>query len=204
MARKFGEAMGNIAVGIPKLIGQRMQAQKEQKQMESFADALMKNNPDSPMHAMLADVYRSDLPFEKKSAMAKSLVGIDPFKMQQQTRLAMDSTLKRYNQRIKEEQAKAKDIFNYSVDERKASRALVDQLQHDRDELLGFKSANEDMFEDVDIEEPKAGKKPKWNPHNAKLQKKASDIYTHYLKKGYSKEEAKAKMKKQLEKEYEF
>lgn len=132
---------------------------KEKNEMSKFADNLEKNFPDSPMHKSVADLYRSNLPNDQKSQIIKSLVGVDPLKMDQQRRLQEQEMRTKYSQRIKEEQAALKDQYN--PEERKQTGARIRQLQNERDQILGFE------FDDEELEQPKMKFDPK-NPEHIK------------------------------------
>lgn len=134
------------------------QKKQEKKELSEFADKIEKNYPDSPMHKTIADLYRSDLPMEQKSAIVKGLTGIDPFKADQQNRLQRAEVRVAYNQRIKEEQAKLKESF--VPEERKSIQARIEHLQRERDEILGYEASDE-----MEAESPKK-KRMKFNPKN--------------------------------------
>jgi hypothetical protein len=136
--------------------------------MRTFADKLQESNPNSPMHKFVADVYRSDLPMDEKSNLVKNLVGVDPFKMEQQNRLQRDSLLKYYGQQIKEID---NDIKTARTDDKPALRDKKRQLQAQRDQLIDFKALQGDEDEEEesqeDLEEEKKKKpKVKFNPKN--------------------------------------
>jgi hypothetical protein len=155
----LGRAASAASTEIPKVFGEKML----QKEMSSFADKIENNNPDSPIHKTLANLYRSGLPLDRKSEIAKSLIGIDPFKMDQQARLRRDEVRKSYNQRIKEEQNKRKELFK--TEDIMMSDHIIKKLQNERDQLLGFELEQEPKEEMMEIkEEPE--KKVKFNPAN--------------------------------------
>jgi hypothetical protein len=160
MGRAIGEAGGNIASQIPQFLMGRQQ----QKEMSSFADKIENNNPKSPIHKTLADLYRSGLSPDRKSEIAKSLIGIDPFKMDQQARLRRDEVRKSYNQRIKEEQNKRKELFK--TEDIMMSDRIIKKLQNERDQLLGFELDEEPKEEMMDMEE-ESEKRVKFNPANS-------------------------------------
>ncbi len=136
--------------------------------MKSFADRLESENPNSPKHKLVADIYRSDLPSDEKSNLIKSMVGLDPFKVDQQNRLQMDSVLRRYKSRIKELDIEIKNLkFPNSADrdEMKRLKKQRDALSAERDELLDFRALN-DIEEEEDFEEEEEPAKLKFNPKN--------------------------------------
>lgn len=153
--------------------------EKTQKQLISFSDKLESNNPNSPMHRTVADIYRTDLPMDQKKQLVQSLTGMDPFKMEQQRRLQMDSVLKRYNSRIKELQQSIKDA---RYNERAPLQQQLKDLQDERDDLLDFKALNgiEDE-EDVEMEDKEdEGPKVKFDPNNKEHKAKADQLYKKY------------------------
>jgi len=146
--------------------------------MKEFADQLEHNNPDSPMHRTIADIYRSGLPMDEKSNIIKSLTGVDPFKMQQQNRLQMDSVLRRYNSRIKELRD---EIKNSRFSDREPLKKQLGDLKSERDELLDFRALQGIQEEEEEIaEEEEEASKVKFNPNNKEHQAKAKQLYNKF------------------------
>lgn len=165
------QILGNIGKGIgsfgEEFVAQKLkgkQKEKEKSEMNEFASNLEKNFPDSPMHKAVADLYRSDLPSDQKSQIIKSLVGIDPLKIDQQRRLQEKEMRTKYSQRIKEEQVALKEQTN--LEERRATGQRIRQLQNERDQALGFE------FDDEKLDSPKV----KFDPENPEHIKKFEQL----------------------------
>jgi hypothetical protein len=195
-ASQIGKGLGqNIASfgagALEGYVGKKKKA-AEQKELESFADKIEKNYPNSPMHKTIADLYRSNLPMDQKSEIVKGLTGLDPFKALQQERLNKEASRKQYNQRIKEEMDKLKSYP--PLEEEKRIKAFVKKLQTERDYLLGFDEGDERPApEEKEEEKPKKVKFKESNPeHKAKAQQ--------LMKKFNDKE----KVRQELAKEFEF
>jgi hypothetical protein len=151
--------------------------EKIQGELTSFADKLRKNNPNSPIHQSIADIYESDLPFDKKSQVIKDLTGVDPFKSSQQKRLKVDQMMKFYNFRIKELQESMKTA---RFDEKKILQDDLRSLQKERNSLIGNAVQDDDLYdmflaEDDSSDEPemtespepeRRSKKAKFDPKN--------------------------------------
>lgn len=158
------------------------QQEQEKKSMFAFGDKLERDHPDDPLYKTIADIYKSGLPANESSNMVKAITGIDPFKMQQQRRLQLDSVLKRYSQRIKEIDD---EIKNARINDR---APLIEQkraLQGERDELLGFRSLmdEEEGFEDTeefDQEDIYQGPKVSFDPNNKGHRAAAEKLYKKY------------------------
>jgi hypothetical protein len=153
---------------VRKLIGE----ERTQNELLNFADKINQRYPNSPLHNTVADLYRTDLPLEEKTKLVNSLIGIDPFKRDQQERLRMDSVLRRYNSRIKELQD---SIKNTRYNEREPLQQKLKDLQDERDDLLDFKALNsyEDAAEEdagEEDEDPKVMFNPKNKNHRAKAE----------------------------------
>jgi hypothetical protein len=158
---------------VRKLIGEK----RTQNELLNFADKINERYPNSPLHNTVADLYRTDLPLEEKTKLVNSLIGIDPFKRDQQERLRMDSVLRRYNSRIKELQD---SIKNARYNERAPLQQQLKDLQDERDDPLDFKALNgyenesEEAEEDTsEDEEPKV----KFNPSNKQHRSKAEALF---------------------------
>lgn len=152
--------------------------EKSKKELMSFADKLEMNNPESPVHKTIADIYRTDLPMDQKSALVKSLSGVDPFKMQQQQRLQQDSVLKRYSSKIKELQDSIKTA-RYS--DRPALQQQLKDLQDQRDDLLDMRAMEgiDEDEEEADIE-AEEGPKTAFDPKSEKHRAVAKKLYEKY------------------------
>ena len=196
---------------------------------KDFADKLEASNPSNPLYKGLAQVYRSDLPSEEKTNIANKLIGLDPYKLQQQQRLKMDSIYKRYNNRIKEVREDLKSASDFAVDEmgkidktkpspRRELEKQLRALQDERDQLLNFASL-QDIYLDQDespkefgeveakVEDEEEGK-PEFNPENPEHKAKAEQLYKKIKADaeklgGYiSPEKIKEKVSKELKKEF--
>lgn len=143
---------------------------------KKFADELVKNNPNSPMHRTVADIYRSDLPMEDKATMVKSLTGIDPFKVDQQQRLEKDMLRKVYSNKIKELQDQLKSA---RPSERGAILQQLATIQAERDSIF-FGEEVEKAEEDELFREEGGVKKVKFNNKNPEHKAKAEQLYKKY------------------------
>lgn len=184
------------------------QLASDKKAMYSFGDKLQTDNPDNPMYKTIGDVYKSDLPPDQASNIVKAITGVDPFKVQQQLRLQMDSVLNRYSKRLKEIDDQIKGLkFPNSKDKPELLdlKKQRNSLSNERDKLLDFKALNglgddeEESFEDEEDEdefEPqKTGKKVKFNPNNKEHKAKAEQLYKKF--------KDKEKVREILSKEFE-
>jgi uncharacterized protein YdcH (DUF465 family) len=131
--------------------------QKVQKELAGFADRLVESNPNSPVHKTLGEIYKLDIPMDQKTQLAKSLTGMDPFKVEQQKRLQLDSVLKRYNSRLKELDSEITNVKNPNSSGKEETTELRKQrmaLRNERDQLLDFRALNgmEDIEESDDFE----------------------------------------------------
>lgn len=198
---------------------------------KDFADKLEASNPNNPLYKGLAQVYRSDLPSEEKTNIANKLIGLDPYKLQQQQRLRMDSIYKRYNNRIKEVREDLKTAKNFAVDEmgkidktkpspRRELEKQLRALQDERDQLLEFASFQDiyldqdkgdegsEDFGEIEAEDEGEEKKPTFNPDNPEHKAKAEQLYKKIKAAaekhgGYiSPEKAKEKVTQELKKEF--
>lgn len=166
-------------------------------QLVSFADRLEENNPNSPLHKTIADIYRTELPLDQKTELVKSLTGVDPFKMDQQRRLQMDSVLKRYSQRIKELDA---DIKTARVGDRPALIEKKRALQNERDQLLDYRAMQGDFESEADVEDSdqvdnETESRIMFDPNNKEHRAKAQQLYKKF--------KDKEKVRKILAKEFE-
>jgi len=183
--------------------------QKSKKEMVNFADQLESSNPDSPAHKTIANIYRLDIPTKDKSEMVKGLMGIDPFKVEQQKRLQMDSILKRYTNKLKEINDELKNMpFKNTKNKERYDQLNTQRLKliEEKDSLLEFKSLNmlgdeEEIEQEIDVdeeldtdysddfEEPKI----KFDPSNEKHQAVARKLYETLKDKEKVREELKKK-----------
>jgi hypothetical protein len=192
-----GLSRAGVQKGKAQEFAAKMKEQEENKKaMYSFGDKLKKQNPDNPMYQTIGDIYQSGMSADETSHIVRALTGIDPFKMQQQNRLQLDSVLKRYSQRIKEIDD---EIKNSRMGDR---QPLIEQkraLQGERDELLGFKALMdeeeemeaEEGFEEEDLEEQS---KVAFDANNKEHKAKAQQLYKKY--------KDKEKVRKILSKEF--
>lgn len=167
--------------------------------VKSFADKIEQNNPKSPIHKTIADIYRSDLPFKEQTKLVENLTGVDPFKMQQQIRLKLDSDLKIYNARIKEINEDIKNLRNpNSTDKQEYQRLLEERriLRAERDAALDFRALNhygEDYDESIGRDDE--DKKPMFDPNNKEHIAKAEQLMKEY--------DNKERVRKELSKEFD-
>jgi hypothetical protein len=175
-SERFGKAFANVGQVAGEKVPEMLMRRKEKEELNNFADQLEKNNPNSPSHKTIADIYRSNLSMDDKSQMVKALTGVDPFKMEQQKRLQLDSVLKRYNNRIKEEQTKLKDTARSS--DRESINELIKNLQSERDQLLGFESIGDEN--DILEDEMSKPKKPVLDPKNKEHVKKYKQLFKKF------------------------
>lgn len=141
----FGEQLGSrlgggFEQGLSKgfEFGQKVKQEKtEQKGAIEFGKQMLEKYPDSPEHQMLGQIYTDpNLSMDRKSEMAKNLVGVDPYKFQQQQRLQQDMIRKAYDTRIKEEQNRLNKAARFK--DKEAIEGNITNLQFERDELLGI------------------------------------------------------------------
>src|SRR5271154_2720899 len=153
------------------------QQENDKKSMFSFGEKLKNANPNNPMYQTLGDIYQSGLPANETSQIVRALNGVDPFRVQQQNRLQLDSVLKRYSARIKELDDELKDLKFPNTENREEAAELKRQrsaLRSERDQLLDFKALNfedegEQDFEDERAQKDEKGElthKVKFNPKN--------------------------------------
>jgi len=119
--------------------------QKEARAQQAFnqiADRIEMENPDSSHYKQLAEIYRSNLPVAEKERVIKAITTGFPYRAEQQSRLNYDSTLKRYNSRIREEENRKKSTADYK--ERKQIDRRIKLLQEERDKLLNFAALQQD------------------------------------------------------------
>jgi len=186
---------------ISKMKKQETPAERERNQtaMHKFAEKLRLENPDSPLHKTIADIYDSGLSDDLKSDITKAITGLDPFKAQQQERLRIDSVLRQYNTVIKDLSQQIKET--YDIDEQNRLKNERKRLQHERNTILKLNSLQElDDFDDEDEDEdikppPKKGKKPKFDPNNEEHRKKAIEL----MKKYKNKQSVEIELKKEYE-----
>lgn len=118
---------------------------KIKNEMMVFADQIESNNPNSASHKTISDIYRLDIPAKDKSEMVKSIMGVDPFKVEQQNRLRLDSVLKRYTNKLKEMDTEIKNIRYPATKDKEKYNELLEKrkkLVEEKDELLGFEALN--------------------------------------------------------------
>jgi len=136
----------------------QIQNQNTQQEYSKIADDMEKSNPDSALHHIMANVYRSNIPVDQKVQLAKNLMSLDPYKIEQQQRLREDSTLKNFNSLIKEINDEIKNPLIDSDREALLTKRR-DRLQEERNELLKFKSltkeAEKEALETFDLKNPK-------------------------------------------------
>jgi hypothetical protein len=167
---------------------EKLRGQKQtQDQMMSFADRLEARDP---KFKGVADIYRLDIPLDQKTKIVQSLMGTDVFREDQQRRLQMDSTLKRYNSRIKEIDEEIKNVRNPNStgkDEINVLRRQRMDLRNERDQLLDFRALNgfeneEEDFDDVESEpeEEEEGPTVKFDANNPKHKAVAEKLFKKY------------------------
>lgn len=178
--------------------------QKVHKELVSFADRLEASNP---KFKGVADIYRLDIPLDQKTKIVQSITGTDIYREDQQRRLQMDSTLKRYNSRIKEIDDEIKNVRNPSSTGREEANELRRQrmaLRTERDQLLDFRSLNgmDENFEDDEekVDEIRGGEVEgptvKFDSSNQKHRAVAKKLYEKY--------KDKEKVRQILSKDFKF
>ena len=137
---------------------QQIVDQQTQSEYSKMADYMEKANPDSALHGIMANVYRSNIPVKQKTELAKNLMSLDPYKVEQQQRLREDSVLKNFNSLIKEINEELKDPL-IDADRKSLLEKRRERLQAERNELTKFKSltkeAEEEALEVFDKTNPK-------------------------------------------------
>lgn len=182
---RFGDAFVGVGQEVGKGIAEHYEAKANKKSMEDFADKLIKNNPNSPMHKTIADIYRSDMPIDDKTQIVNSLIGIDPFKADQQRRLEQDMMRKVYQGEldniVKQINATSSPALKAPLQKQYGeTKAKMDAMFFDRkDEEMGDDNDNEDDDDDEDIDELR-GPKVKFDPENEKHRKIAEKLMTKY------------------------
>jgi hypothetical protein len=170
--------------------------QEQHKQLSSFADRLEASNP---KFKGIADIYRLEgIPLNQKAEIVRALTGSDVYREDQQKRLMLDSTLKRYNSRLKELDSEIQNVKNPNSTGREEANDLRKQrmaLRNERDQLLDFKALNgyeegEDLGmedeeeleaeEDEWDEEEEEGPKVKFDPNNKKHKAVAEKLFKKY------------------------
>ena len=112
-------------------------AKQSKNEQTRLANEIERSNPGSSLHSTIANIYRSDLSLDEKERMIKNISQSVAYKAEQQERLRLDSTLKRYNSRIKEIDASIKTArYEQRLELEKQKRALQDE----RDLLLNFET----------------------------------------------------------------
>lgn len=153
--------------------------QKVQKEMMSFADRL---EAQDPKFKGVADIYRLDIPLDQKTKIVQSITGTDVYREDQQRRLQFDSTLKRYNSRLKELDSEISNVKNPNSTGKAEADALRKQriaLRNERDQLLDFKALS-GYEDDEEAEAEETGRKVKFNPSNKEHRAKAEQLYKKF------------------------
>jgi hypothetical protein len=168
--------------------------QETQKQLVSFADRLESENPKLKG---IADIYRLEgIPLDQKTKIVQSITGTDIYREDQQKRLMLDSTLKRYNSRLKELDSEIQNVKNPNSTGREEANNLRKQrmaLRNERDQLLDFRALNgmeeewDEDEEDFEIEdeaeddvEAEEAPKVRFDPNNNKHRATAEKLYKKY------------------------
>lgn len=176
---------------------QRALEAKTQKGYEDFANKLRDRYPNDPVYQNLADIYSSDIPADQKKAAAQALTGVDPFKLAQQNRLAIDTQSKLLSKNIATIEKQLENT--HSRDKRAPLEAKLTGYQRQLDNLLRFGQINEpaddiDLDEDTQFEEiapglptaqsntpvPQSSPKPKFDPNNPAQQELAKALMNAY------------------------
>jgi hypothetical protein len=163
VARGLGEGMSH---GINQAIPLLLQGIEHKRGAEYFAK-LRGEHPGERTYELLAEAAQAPTSLQEKFLQA--FTGQQPFYAAQQERLNKDSTLRRYNSRIREIDEELKFGTNFAQKEQ--LRELKQLLQAERDKLLDFKalkppSDNEDA--DTQEEEEVKVKKVKFDSNNPK------------------------------------
>lgn len=118
---------------------------------------------------------------------------VDPFKVQQQKRLLMDSVLRSYNQRLKELDDEIKNVRNPNSSGKAEVEELKNQrktLRAERDKILDYKKTNDLIFgeqeesleevaaeEEEELKELPEDQKVQFNPNNRAHRGLAEKLY---------------------------
>jgi hypothetical protein len=178
--------IGNIFGGIQK-----------SRRLEELAKKFESRDPGNKQNQAFADIIRSGLAEKEQTELIKALKGSDPFKQQQQERLALDSVLNRYSKRIKEIDESLKQGMYKTLEDKSILEQQRSKLQAERDELLGFKSITGEE-DDLTEEKPskKSKRKTKFNPKNIEHKAKAQQLFSKFGDK--------EKVREALAKEFDF
>lgn len=175
-AGRFLEGLAQGAQQIPEMIGEY----KRQKQMKGLAADILAIDPENPNFQAMSKIVGSGLPAEQALPIMRMLSLVDPFKLEQQSRLSKDSVLNRYNKRIGEIDSQLKSVFGEEAEQLKTQRKA---LQKERDQLLGFKALNEpqeDLGEDEDYESEGKSAKIKFDANNPQHRKARDQMLKKY------------------------
>jgi hypothetical protein len=134
------------------------------------------------------------IPLNQKAEIVRALTGSDVYKEDQQRRLTLDSTLKRYNTKLKEIDDDLGKIKLPNTRDKAEADELRKQrmaLRSERDQLLDFKSLSgygdeedfgiedEEDLED-DEEDEDEGPKIRFDPNNSKHKATAEKLFKKY------------------------
>jgi len=143
--------------------------EKNRQQVYSgLADNIEKANPESGLHKTFADILRTNLPFEQKENLAKSI--FSNFSGQQK-RLMDESVRKRYDSVIKELSEEIKSLNDFRQADKARKEELIKEkrrIQNERNALLGIGIGAPQKKE----EKKSDGTKPKFdvdNPEHLKI-----------------------------------
>jgi len=162
--------------------------QKTQGELISFADRLEGRDP---KFKGIADIYRLDIPLDQKTKIVQSITGSDVYREDQQKRLMLDSTLKKYSIKLKELDEQIKSIRYPTSRDKEEYTDLIKQrmaLRNERDQILDFRSLSgyedEDELgkdeESISEDEEESGPTVKFDANNPKHKAVAEKLYKKY------------------------
>lgn len=122
--------------------------QRYQKEYENIADQQLKDNPNDPAARREAAILKSNIPIDQKINLIKGTRNLPQDRTQQQTRLNLDSILKRYSARLKEIREERKNTRSSKKDKIKELDDLERELVKERDDLLGFQALQKSQDEE--------------------------------------------------------
>jgi len=129
--QRLMQGLGLASQSIPEMIGSF--------QNKKLSQDILSLDPKNKMNQIVSKIIESGVPENQQQMLFKMLSSSDPFKQQQQERLALDSILNRYSKRIAEIDSAIKSGIG-SYEERKKMEQQRSALQAERDKLLGFSS----------------------------------------------------------------
>lgn len=205
-SEKLGSGLAGAGQKLAEQLASRMQQKQQLNQMTTYADQLLEENPGNPQIANMANLLKSDLPFEMKTKLMQTMPERNPFAARQQARLEADQHINYYNTLIKELSEEKKNLSYLENKERgKVIDNEIKNLRTQRDQIaksFGIVSDFEDDLEnpEEDLEDTKIP----FNPQNDTHTRKAQSLFDKYRNQGLSVQNAKKKTLKALEREFIF